>query len=215
MKAAVRSFPTGSSPGPSGLRPSHLLQAIQCPSASRSHPVLLALASFSSVAAAGKIPSEVIPFLCGANLLASLKKRGGIRPIAVGNVLRRLISKCLSAFVKSDAIHALAPLQLGVGVSGGADVIIHAANLIHSDDSIPISSKATLQVDFSNAFNQVDRKMMFQEIRSRLPSLALWLECCYGSTPPILWFGNQQLVWSTAGGPPRPLGFCSYSTAFN
>uniref|UniRef100_A0A1X7TVL9 Uncharacterized protein n=1 Tax=Amphimedon queenslandica TaxID=400682 RepID=A0A1X7TVL9_AMPQE len=111
--------------------------------------------------AACKIATEVISFLCGANLLASLKKSGGIHPTVVGNLLRRLISKCLSIFVKSDAIHKLSRLQLGVGDSDGADAITHASNLIHSDVSIPISSKATLQVNFSNAFNHVDCNMMF------------------------------------------------------
>ena len=42
---------------------------------------------------AGKVPDQVAPFLCGARLHGAVKKDGGIRPIAVGEVLRRLTSK--------------------------------------------------------------------------------------------------------------------------
>ena len=37
--------------------------------------------------AAGDVPDNVAPFLCGARLHAGLKKSGGSRPSAVGNIL--------------------------------------------------------------------------------------------------------------------------------
>jgi len=52
-------------------------------------------------------------------LLASKKKGGGRRPIAVGEVLRRLTFKCLSRFAQEEAFNFLTPLQLGVGVRAG------------------------------------------------------------------------------------------------
>ena len=45
---------------------------------------------------AGRTPPSILPRLCGATLLACRKKNGGLRPIAVGGLLCRLISKCLS-----------------------------------------------------------------------------------------------------------------------
>ena len=59
----------------------------------------------------------MVPHLCGAILFASKKTNGGLRPIAVGEVLRRLTSKCVSRAVCGDAVKFLTPLQLGVGVS--------------------------------------------------------------------------------------------------
>ena len=59
-------------------------------------------------------PPEVVPHLCGATLFACRKKSGGVRPIAVGEVLHRLISKCLTHAVQDEAISTLTPLQLGV-----------------------------------------------------------------------------------------------------
>ena len=48
-----------------------------------------------------------------------------MRPIAVGEVLRRLVSKCAMASVKQKAINQLSPLQLGVGVKGVCETVVH------------------------------------------------------------------------------------------
>ena len=55
---------------------------------------------------AGQAPSEVVPYLCGATLFAC-KKGDGVRPIAVGEILRRLTSKCISRAVQPEAIRTL------------------------------------------------------------------------------------------------------------
>ena len=123
--AAIDSFPKGSSPGPSGL---HLHKAAHCPS-TRSQEFIEALTSVCLFAAKGNTPQDVIPYFCGATLIASLKKNGGVRPIAVGEVLRRLVSKCLMSVILPQAIKCLSPVQLGVGVPGGSESIIHAVDL--------------------------------------------------------------------------------------
>ena len=78
--------------------------------------------------AAGNAPADVIPYLCGGNLFAALKKTGGHRPIAVGETVRRWTAKCVAKKGTSDTAEYLAPLQVGVGVKGGAEAVIHAAN---------------------------------------------------------------------------------------
>ena len=67
---AVRSFPGGSAPGPSGLRPSHLREAVSCPAPDRARLVLKSLTIFVNALAAGRTPPSVLPHLCGATLLA-------------------------------------------------------------------------------------------------------------------------------------------------
>ena len=76
---------------------------------------------------------EVAPHLCGASLLAYQKKDGGVRPIAVGEALRRLTSKCLSHSVQEQASQTLTPLQVGVGVKGGCEAIVHAVSYTLDD----------------------------------------------------------------------------------
>ena len=58
--------------------------------------------------ASGKAPSSVSKFLDGGSLTALNKQKEGfppdIRPIAVGETLRRLTGKCLCALVKGEGI---------------------------------------------------------------------------------------------------------------
>ncbi len=147
IRKGVLSFPHGSSPGPSALRPSHLREAIRFPSPDQADRLLASLTRFVNLLAAGQAPPSIKPFLCGASLLASRKKSGGHRPIAVGEVLRRLVSKCLASQVRQSAISILAPLQLGVSVQGGCEAIVHAVSQAMS--SLPDERHWTLLLDFS------------------------------------------------------------------
>ena len=96
VSKALQSFPSDSAPGPSLLRANHLKEAVRCPTASCGQRALRVITATVNLLAAGRAPPEVASFLCGATLLAVKKKSGGLRPIAVGEVLRRLTSKCLS-----------------------------------------------------------------------------------------------------------------------
>ena len=184
--SALRSFPTGSAPGPSGLRANHLKEAAFCSSPHRAHLTIQSLTGLVNLLCAGRVPRAIIPHLCGASLLPCKKKDGGLRPIAVGEVLRRLTSKCAARAVLPDALSILSPLQVGVGLPGGCDAILHSVSSVLCDTSIPPHNKLTLLVDFSNAFNSIDRAAMFHEVRSRLPRISSWLECSYGSQPTLL-----------------------------
>ena len=203
----VKSFPNASAPGPSGLRPSHLKEAVKCPSPDRANLIISRLTRFTNLLAAGQTPLPVTPHLCGATLLASPKSKGGHRPIAVGEVLRRLTSKCLAIVSRSLAFTYLTPLQLGVGVRGGCEAIVHAVSSLMS--SSPSSSCWTLQLDFSNAFNNISRVSMFAQFRQHIPPLAAWMESCF-SCQPLLHLGRDSILSCCGvqqGDPLGPLGF--------
>ena len=106
----------------------------------------------------------IVPHLCGASLTALKKKSGGLRPIAVGKVLRRLTSKCILLSVSLQAVRVLSPLQVGVGVPVGCEAIVHSVNTTLGDDTIPLRFKWVLQIDFCNVFNSIDRHCMFEEV---------------------------------------------------
>ena len=190
---ALKSFPSASAPGPSGLRPNHLKEAIFCPSPDRAAQITRALSEVVRLLCAGRAPVEVVPHLCGATLLPCQKKGGGLRPIAVGEVLRRLTSKCLSHAVQSEAYSTLTPLQVGVGVKGGCEAIVHSVSKVLEDPSISPDDRWTLLLDFSNAFNNIDHGCIFEEIRARIPSLAPWTESCYGAQP-ILHLDDEHIL---------------------
>ena len=158
--------------------------------------------------------------------MSCLTKGGGLRPIAVGEVLT---SKCAARAVLPDTLQILSPLQVGVGLLAGCEAILHSVTNVHESPSIPADHRFTLLVDFSNAFNSVDRAAMFPtakraadsgthskfnglklpEVRSRIPTIASWMECSYGSQPNLLL--DDQTIPSCCGvqqgDPLGPLGF--------
>ncbi|GJQ95719.1 hypothetical protein Tco_0006858 [Tanacetum coccineum] len=60
--------------------------------------------------------------------IKSFPRGGGIRPIAVGTVWRRLVSKVSATMIGYSLDGYLDGLQFGVGVPGGGEAIIHAVN---------------------------------------------------------------------------------------
>ena len=61
-------------------------------------------------------------------MIALSKKDVGVRPIAVGYVLRRLAAKCRNAHVIEDCSKILQPRQVGVEVAGGTEAAIPATS---------------------------------------------------------------------------------------
>ena len=77
--------------------PEHLQHAVDCTAPDRSEFALKAITKFVNFGSRGLFPVFISKALCCASLTALSKKKGGVRPIAVGEVLRRLIAKCLAS----------------------------------------------------------------------------------------------------------------------
>ena len=92
VAAAALSFPKGSGAGPSGMRPEHFKSVLKNTSAALANKALGALTRAVNAMAAGKVPVQVRPFFCGARLVAGKKKDNSLRPIAIGNLLRRVVA---------------------------------------------------------------------------------------------------------------------------
>jgi len=87
-----------------------------------------------------------------------LKPDGGIHPIVVGTIWRRLVSKVAMKGVGKDIVKYLNDFQFGVGVSGGAEAILHIVNMVlnlrYGDGSLTM-----LTVDFFDCF-QLGRQVV-------------------------------------------------------
>ena len=124
---AIQSFHCGSAGGPDGLRAQHL-KDLTCDSAERGGKDLVrALSSFILHVLEGNTRVSVQPFFFGATLIALKKNEGGIRPIAVGQTLRRLVCKCAGSRIVQSIGAELAPSQLGYGIPLGCEAAAHAA----------------------------------------------------------------------------------------
>lgn len=162
----INSFPNGSSGGPCALTEQHLKDMANV--AQLSHTFLSNLAAFASMFVSGKFPKSVSQFYGSARLIPLIKNDGGVRPMAVGETLRRLSCKLALKIVKNDIPALLLPHQLGVGTPLGTEAIIHtmaaAVENLAEDEAI-------LQIDFKNAFNLVAREKIIELVHIHLPEL--------------------------------------------
>ena len=92
--------------------------------------------------------------------LIPLNKNPGIRPIGVGEVLRRIIGKVISWEFKTDFMEAATPLQTCAGFGAGAEAAIHSMRNIFDQDE----HDGVILVDITNAFNCMNRKSALHNI---------------------------------------------------
>ena len=71
-----------------------------------------------------------------ANRLIPLDKGNGeVRPISVGEVIRRIIGKCVMRVIKQDIIEACNSLQnVCTGQKSGSEAAIHAMHIFEAAD---------------------------------------------------------------------------------
>ena len=197
---AIRSFPAGSCGGPDGIRPQHILDLINC--AESGANAVSAITSFVNVLLNGKCPAAVQPILFGGNLIALDKKSGGIRPIAIGYVWRRIAAKCANSFAASKLVNYFNPLQLGVSVSGGCEAAVHATRRF--TDSLPPGS-VVAKLDFCNAFNSLHRDAMLTAVSSLVPEIYEFCFLSYGSSSSLK-FGDHLISSQEGAQQGDPLG---------
>src|SRR5689334_16214642 len=122
----VEGFPSGSAAGASATRPQFFKDIISCPNTAVGDAALSALTKLTNHLVAGRAPRELAPFIAGAPLMALVKNGGGLRPIAIGETIRRLVSKCCCDATTEEAKVIFGPLQVGVATQGGAEASVHA-----------------------------------------------------------------------------------------
>ena len=202
----LKSFPKGTAAGPSGLRVQHLLDAASIPLPTTICSLLLR--RVVNLLVSGKVPQEVSLFMAGGSLTALSKLKPGcapdIRPIAVGEVLRRLTGKCLCAVIKQRVIDFFEPIQFGVACPMGSEKVVHGirscVERFWNDMDFSV-----MKVDFKNAFNLVSRDAVLQECAKHFPDLLPWVAWCYGSHP-FLWHTMGQLTSQSGVQQGDPLG---------
>ena len=110
LREAIHSTPHGGAPGPDGLRPCHLKQICGPSAGGEQENIMTWLLAFCNVCIAGKVPPGACSLFFGAGLVAFRKKDGGLRPIAVGLVCRRLISRAVCKVLRERTAELLAPI---------------------------------------------------------------------------------------------------------
>ena len=166
VKKAIQSFDSGLAGGPDGLLPQHLKDLTEDSLGEPASKLLDAITNFiNKIMYAGIVPKEVCEIVYGASLTALSKKCGGVRPIAVGMVWRRLASKILMCQLHDKCESLFSPNQLGVGTPKGAEGGAHALRSFVNSDKI--SDQVVFKIDLKNAFNCIIDNLVFMSVRFR------------------------------------------------
>ncbi|KAL0219430.1 hypothetical protein P9112_005083 [Eukaryota sp. TZLM1-RC] len=182
VRVAIKGLPSGRSAGPSGLSYDHLKSAVNiCPE------IVDDLVFFFNSVIMGrfKLPQA----LMASRLVALNKPGGGVRPIAVGESITRLLAIISFKRVKSSAINFFVLINLLFNQKG---------------------KNYLLNIDFKNAFNSVFRSSILQELELQYPPLLPYFKLMYGS-PSNLIFHSENIVSSRGvkqGDPLGPFFFC-------
>ena len=118
--------------------------------------------------------------LHASRLIALEKPNGGIRPIDIGECILRFVSICALS-TAGNIGDVLASLQIGVGISGGAEIPGHALRLDILDPEV-----VTVQVDLQNAFNLSDRTAIAHAVAGKLPGQLPYVMRSYQKRSPLV-----------------------------
>ncbi len=125
--------------------------------------------------------------------LVPLDKNPGVRPIGIGEVLRRIVGKAVLSVIGKDVQKAAGSLQLCAGQPSGIEAAIHAmSNIFDQKDT-----EAVLLVDADNAFNRLNRKAALHNIGVMCPSLSTILKNTYSAAAQL--FVGGEVVLSEEG----------------
>ena len=187
---AVMSFAPGSAGGTTCLRPQHVKDCLSDKLGQDASNLKSALTEFVNLLLSGKVPDRIKPIIAGANLSAFNKPNGGLRPIAVGDTLRRVAGKCAASIASSKFKSYFAPLQVGLGIRGGAEAAVHALRAFIKSAN---ENDVLLKLDFSNAFNAVRRDYVAELLAEEMPELLPFYRLCYEQGS-FLSFGEGFIV---------------------
>ena len=162
----LHSLPKKSAAGVSGMRNEYLQALGQGFREEQARDAIPLLDNLATLWANGKLPEWWYATLTQVRVVALVKERadaGGIpdcRPVAIGEVLRRLMSKGIMEATKEEATSVLAPQQVAVGVSGGPSKVIIGMRLLLEANP----GWAMVKMDIRNAFNSVDRVAVLEAL---------------------------------------------------
>jgi len=138
-----------------------------CSFSGASTSLCTAIARTAKILATKHVPAQTMTALLAGRLIP-LDKKPGVRPIGIGEVLRRLIAKVVLRIARPAITEATGTIQLCGGQAAGIEAAVHAMKEVFADES----TEGLLLVDATNAFNAVNRQAMLHNVKVLCPEVS-------------------------------------------
>ena len=141
--------------------------------------------------------------------LIPLDKNPGLRPIGVGEVLRRVAGKVVVSTIREDILKSVGSLQVCAGHEAGCEAAVHAMQQIfHEQDT-----EAVLLIDASNAFNSINRNVFLHNVNVICPAIAIYVKNCYTIPSRLFIIGGCELISEEGTTQGDPIAMAVYAVA--
>ena len=138
--------------------------------------------------------------------LVPLDKCPGVRPVGIGEVVRRIVGKTVMKIVKRDLQEAVGSIQLCAGQDAGCEAAVHAMERLFAEDDV----EALILVDATNAFNQLNRKVTLLNCDKICPAMTHILTNTYRNNS-HLYVDGQCLLSEEGTTQGDPLAMAMYA----
>ena len=139
--------------------------------------------------------------------LIPLDKNPGVRPIGIGEVLRRIFGKALMQVIKGDVMKSAGSLQVCAGQRAGSEAAVHAMNKLFEEEE----TDAVLLVDASNAFNSLNCDVFIHNVRVLCPAMSTYLTNCYKRRSRLFVVGGMEIASDEGTTQGDPLAMPAYA----
>ena len=128
-----------------------------------------------------------------ANRLIPLEKEtSDVRPVGIGEVLRRTISKAIVNEIRPDLMESSGSLHLCGGQKAGCEAAAHAMREIFESED----TKGVLFIDASNAFNSMNRKALLHNVQYLCHPMSVYLKNFYNVPARLFVTGGNEVLSS-------------------
>ena len=182
--------------GPSGAD-AEIWQRILCSKQLKKKPDQLCetIAQLSRKLCCSVVNPDHLKTYTAGRLIPLDKKPSGVRPIGVGEVLRRIVGKAVTTILKPDLVESTAPIQVCAGLQGGVEAAIHAMRRMYDDPDC----NAVLLVDAENAFNSLNRSVALHNLKITCPEFFKYVLNTYRQPSDLFVSNSADAILSQEG----------------
>ena len=186
LLTALRRSRKGAAPGPSGLTADTLRLVLD------DETTTALFVEVCQHLAQARVPLNIAQAIGLGRMVALTKPNGGIRGLVIGDVLRRVIARCIAQVFATQFHVACAPHQFALSTRAGTGAVVHALTATTQSSN----SNTILSIDGVGAYDTISRNSMLSglfhtpEANRCLPFVLGWLHRCCCIPLPWLFCGK-------------------------